>query len=84
MCAFYFPQITDILDCRIEAVLEDISSTCLCELPEDDSITVEEFLKRTEETCSAVIVALSRFEIYVHNLYSSNLVLRYCRTHVIG
>ncbi|XP_028415244.1 dynein heavy chain 5, axonemal-like [Dendronephthya gigantea] len=53
-------EVTDILDCRIEAVLEDISSACLCELPEDDSITVEEFLKRTEDTCSAVIVALSR------------------------
>ncbi len=57
---------TDILDCRIEAVLEDISSTCLCELPEDDSITVEEFLKRTEDTCAAVIVALSRLEKYFH------------------
>ena len=45
-------------------MLEDISCTCLCELPEDDSITVDDFLKRTEDTCSAVIVSLSRYGMF--------------------
>ena len=44
-------QAMDILECRIEAVLADMSLTPLCDLPEDDSITIEEFLKLTEVTC---------------------------------
>ncbi|XP_053396215.1 dynein axonemal heavy chain 5-like isoform X3 [Mercenaria mercenaria] len=39
----------DILECRIEAVLEDMSATALCELPEDEAVTMEKFLEITTE-----------------------------------
>ncbi|XP_052807224.1 dynein axonemal heavy chain 5-like isoform X2 [Mya arenaria] len=39
----------DILECRIDAVLEDMSATALCELPEDEAITMEKFLDITNE-----------------------------------
>lgn len=39
--------VTDILDCRIEAVLNDMSITALCDLPEEEAITAEKFLELT-------------------------------------
>ena len=39
--------VTDILDCRIEAVLNDMSITALCDLPEEEAITAETFLELT-------------------------------------
>ena len=39
--------VTDILDCRIEAVLTDMSITALCDLPEEEAITAEKFLELT-------------------------------------
>ncbi|KAH3727100.1 hypothetical protein DPMN_053025, partial [Dreissena polymorpha] len=39
----------DILECRIEAVLEDMSTTALCELPEDEAVTMEKFVDITTE-----------------------------------
>ena len=53
-------QAMDILECRIEAVLEDMSLTPLCDLPEDDSISIEEFLKLTEETCLEASQSLAK------------------------
>jgi len=41
--------VTDILDCRIEAVLQDMSFTALCDLPEDEAITMEKFLQITTD-----------------------------------
>lgn len=41
----------DILDCRIEAVLEDMSLTPLCDLPEDEPVTIETFLHLTKQCC---------------------------------
>lgn len=43
--------VKDILDCRIEAVLQDMSVTALCDLPEDEPVTMDKFL---ELTASAV------------------------------
>ncbi|XP_023932721.1 dynein heavy chain 5, axonemal [Lingula anatina] len=45
-------QVSDILECRIEAVLAEMGSIALCDLPEDEPITVDEFLKLTGETCA--------------------------------
>ncbi|XP_074645893.1 dynein axonemal heavy chain 5-like [Tubulanus polymorphus] len=53
-------QITDILDCRIEAVLEDMSLSALCDLAEDEPVTVDEFLTMTEEICQTTAECLSK------------------------
>ena len=50
----------DILDCRIEAVLEDMSLTPLSDLPEDEPITVDRFLQLTEETCNEASQSLTK------------------------
>ena len=50
----------DILDSRIEDVLEDMSMTPLCTLPEDDPITVESFMHLTEETCATACKILTK------------------------
>ena len=47
----------DILECRIDAVLDDMSGTALCELPEDEPITMEQFLEITND----VIVSASKY-----------------------
>ena len=47
-------QAKDILDCRIEAVLEDMSLTPLCDLPEDEPITVARFIDLTTTTCQVI------------------------------
>ena len=39
--------VQDILDCRVEAVLQDMSITALCDLPEDEAITADKFLELT-------------------------------------
>lgn len=55
----------DILDCRIEAVLEDIELTRLCDLPEDEAVSVEEFVNVTERTCQEAAESLSRCVEYM-------------------
>ena len=50
----------DILDCRIETVLEDMSLTPLCDLPEDEPVTVEQFLALTETTCNDASQTLTK------------------------
>merc|ERR1712049_8355 len=39
--------VQDILDCRVEAVLHDMSTTALCDLPEDEAVTADKFLELT-------------------------------------
>ena len=51
----------DILDTRIEEVLEDMSMTPLCTLPDDDAITVEKFMQLTEETCTKACKILTKY-----------------------
>jgi dynein heavy chain len=54
-------QVQDILECRVENVLESISITSLCEAPMDP-ITIDDFLKITEETVHKATVTLSKYE----------------------
>ncbi|XP_077977872.1 dynein axonemal heavy chain 5-like isoform X2 [Glandiceps talaboti] len=53
-------QVTDLLDCRIEAVLHDMSTTPLCDLPEHEPITCTEFLRLTEAAVTEAAVQLAR------------------------
>ena len=43
--------VSDIWDCRIEAVLEEMSTIALCDLPEEDPLTVTQFLDNTQSRC---------------------------------
>lgn len=53
-------QTCDVLDCRIEAVLDDMSLTPLCDLPEDEPITVQRFIDLTTQTCSDAANSLTK------------------------
>jgi len=44
-------EIQDILECRIEAVLNEIGNTLLCWLPDDDPAFPDEFNSATEKIC---------------------------------
>ena len=50
----------DILECRVEATLEEIGLTALCNLPEEDAISAEDFLKSTEQVCKQSSTQLSK------------------------
>jgi len=43
-------QVNDVRDARIDAVLQEISDTVLCELPRDDPWSVDEFVTKTQVT----------------------------------
>ena len=53
--------VTDILECRIEAVLEDMSTTALCELPEEEPVTMEQFLEITNEVVNSASKYLAKW-----------------------
>lgn len=42
----------DLVDFRINAVLQEMSTMVLCELPDEEPWTVDEFLERTQVTYS--------------------------------
>lgn len=54
----------DLVEFRIDAVLKEMAKTTLCELPEDEPWTVEQFLERTQVrehvTCCDVTVFVNR------------------------
>ncbi|XP_068092796.1 dynein axonemal heavy chain 5-like isoform X3 [Hyperolius riggenbachi] len=52
-------EASDILECRIEKLLLDISETALVDLPEDDAVTVPAFLERTEKVIAAAAETLA-------------------------
>ncbi|KAK3576985.1 hypothetical protein CHS0354_005992 [Potamilus streckersoni] len=51
--------VKDILDCRVEAVLNDMSLSALCDLPEDEPVTMEKFLELTTEVVDTESVMLA-------------------------
>ncbi|XP_071801151.1 dynein axonemal heavy chain 5-like isoform X2 [Asterias amurensis] len=53
-------QISDLLDCRIDQVLKDMSCTALCVLPEAEPTSTKDFLANTEKTCKEACEQLSR------------------------
>nr|XP_013808177.1 PREDICTED: dynein heavy chain 5, axonemal isoform X2 [Apteryx mantelli mantelli] len=44
-------RVNDLVEFRIDAVLQEMSSVPLCELPEDEPLNCEEFLQKTKELC---------------------------------
>ena len=53
-------KVSDILDCRIEETLISMSYTPLCDLPDDEGITLETFLQLTEEHCTSAAESLEK------------------------
>ena len=74
-------QSQDLLSCRVEAVLEDMALTALCDLPEDDPVTVDEFLDLTIKTCNSASEILAKYEyflchfVYLHSVNSDILAV---------
>lgn len=58
-------QVNDIRDARIDAVLQEISETVLCELPKDDPWTLDEFVARTQVRKSQFFVITSSSAIFL-------------------
>ncbi|MGH0184369.1 UNVERIFIED_CONTAM: hypothetical protein FKN15_014875 [Acipenser sinensis] len=44
-------RVNDLVEFRIDAVLQEMSSRALCKLPEDDPVTCDEFVQITKELC---------------------------------
>ena len=53
-------QVKDILECRVETALNEISVTSLCNLP-NDPCSIEEFSKVAEETAQKATAALCKY-----------------------
>jgi dynein heavy chain len=66
--------VNDILECRIEAVLEDMSATALCELPEDEAVTMEKFLEITSDVVANASKYLAK---YVLLFYMCEILNKY-------
>nr|XP_034491996.1 dynein heavy chain 5, axonemal [Marmota flaviventris] len=44
-------RVNDLIEFRIDAILEEMSSTLLCQLPQEEPLTCEEFLQMTKDLC---------------------------------
>lgn len=67
----------DLITYRIEAVLNDVTATTLCELSEDEPMSVEEFFKRTEELCAEASVQLQTKSMNVEEATEELIELLY-------
>ena len=47
------------MDCRIGKELADVSTTALCDLPDEDGVSCQQFLQLTEKVVSDAASALS-------------------------
>lgn len=50
---------SDILNCRVEDVFEEMAETNLCDLPDDDQVTLDQFIQITETTVANAAENLS-------------------------
>ncbi|VDL99205.1 unnamed protein product [Schistocephalus solidus] len=53
-------KVSDIFECRIEDVFDQMSNTSLCDLPEEDTVTVDEFVEITHTTVVKAKIQLNR------------------------
>lgn len=52
--------VQDIWDCRIEAILEEMAKTPLCDLPEEEPLTVDQYLTNTQAKCTLASQSLAK------------------------
>lgn len=55
-------RVNDLVEYRIEAVLQEMSGSTLCMLPEDEPVTSEEFVHTTKVSVSYDWFSLSIFQ----------------------
>ncbi|XP_076815353.1 dynein axonemal heavy chain 5-like isoform X1 [Clavelina lepadiformis] len=58
-------KVSDVLECRIEVVTEDMGMTALCDLPEDEPVTPEEFVQRTDHIVELAAKSLCQQSVNV-------------------
>lgn len=56
-------RVNDLVEYRIEAVLQEMSGSTLCKLPEDEPVTSEEFVRTTRVSRSYNGFSLSIFGV---------------------
>jgi hypothetical protein len=67
----------DLILYRIEAVLNDITSTQLCEINDEDPIAIDEFYRRTEELCAEACVLLQTKSLNIEEATEELIELLY-------
>lgn len=55
-------RVNDLVEYRIEAVLQEMSGSTLCMLPEDEPVTSEEFVRTTRVSLSRNGFSLTAFQ----------------------
>jgi dynein heavy chain len=56
-------RMIDLITYRIDAILDEIGTMSLCDLPDDEPITPEEFLKQTQVNSNRIEILVFYFEI---------------------
>ena len=54
-------QVCDLLECRIDDVLKEMSCTALADLPMHEPTTTTDFLASTEKRCQVACEQLTRY-----------------------
>ncbi|KAM9783262.1 dynein axonemal heavy chain 5-like [Neosynchiropus ocellatus] len=67
-------RVNDLVEVRIESVLQEMSATTLCFLPEDGPVTCEEFVHITRELCLK----------QAHSLHTKSLLVEEAANEVIN
>lgn len=67
----------DLITYRIEAVLNDVTATHLCEINDEEPMSVDEFYKRTEELCEEASVQLQSKSMNVEEATEELIELLY-------
>lgn len=60
----------ELTEFRIDAVLQEMATTTLCQLPQDEPWTVEEFLENTQELCTKGATVLQTKSLVVQEAAS--------------
>ena len=76
-----FFQISDIVECRIETVLADMEVTALCDVPDDDPVTPETFIGKTQSIVESAAPTLTQqsinIEMAVFDIIKVNFVMSF-------
>lgn len=80
-------RVNDWIEFRIDAVLDEMSSTPLCHLPQEEPVTCEEFLQMTKVIRTfplLVNVCFSDFLFHRGQLLKYRLHLLFLRLRLVG
>ena len=72
----------DMLECRIEAMLEKMASVVLCVLPAEEPVTVDEFVAAAETSCTQAAATLTKYSGPIYELRTNNLRFNLARKNL--